>query len=149
MEGTSGLTSGRFAGYRLRYGNLQIRADGKCQTRFEGTITEFFLKDDTGAVVASGTETSPATINALGQRYGKSYVKAAPFVIDWSTATKVGVGTDYDPEKGTREVPEAAFVQTPTGSITLIASSEEMAGRLRLAMETLRLACDTTQGLGF
>jgi hypothetical protein len=149
MEGTSGLTSGRFKGYQLRYGNLQVRADSMCQTRFEGTITEFFLKDDSGNVIASGKDTSPATIDALGQQYGKSYVKAAPFVIDWSTVTNVGVATDYDPERGTRNVPEGVFAKSPTASVTLITPSDEIAGRLRLAMETLRLACDPAQGLGF
>lgn len=149
MAGDRVLISGRFADYKLRYGNLQVSSDERCTTRFDGTITEFFFKDDTGTVVASGPNTSAATINALGHQYGKSYVKAAPFVIDWSTVTKVGVGKDYDPQKGTREVPEAAFAQSPTTSITLIAPSEEIAGRLRLAMETLRLACDSTQSLGF
>jgi hypothetical protein len=149
MEGQRSLTSGRFAPYKLRYGDLRISWDGKCRTRFDGSITEFFLKDDAGTVVASGTGISAAAIDALGQRYGRDWVKAAPFVIDWSTVTKVGVGTDYDPEKGTREVPETAFARSPTQSIILISSSDEIAGRLRLAMETLRLACDTTQELGF
>ena len=149
MEGTWSLNSGRFNPYKLRYGDLRISSDGQCRTRFEGTITEFFLKDNTNTVVASGNGTSAAAIDALGQRYGKDYVKAAPFVIDWSTVTKVGVATDYDPEKGRREVPEAAFARSPTQSITLISSSEEIGGRLRLAMETLRLVCDSTKSLGF
>jgi hypothetical protein len=149
MEGRRSLTSGRFDASRLRYGDLRISSDGKCRTRFEGTVTEFFLKDDKNAVVASGAGLSAPAMEALAQRYGMDYVKAAPYVIDWSTVTKVGVATDYDPEKGRREVPEAAFARSPAQSITLISSSEEIAGRLRLAMETLREACDTTQELGF
>jgi len=149
MEGQRSLTSGRFAGYKLRYGDLQIRSDGPCRTRFEGSITEFFMKDDAGTVVASGTGTSATAIDALGQRYKRDWVKAAPYVIDWSTVTKVGVATDYDPEKGTQDVPEAVSARSPTQSITLISSSDEIAGRLRLAMETLRTACDPAQGLGF
>lgn len=148
MEGDHGMTSGRFASFKLRYGDLRISSDDKCKTRFDGTITTFFYKDGM-TTVASGTETTAAAIDALGRQYGKSWVKAAPYIIDWSTVTKVGVPTDYDPDKGTREVPEAAFAKSPTQSITLISASEEIAGRLRLAMETLRLACDSTQELGF
>ena len=149
MEGDSGMTSGRFAGYKLRYGNLRISSDDKCRTRFEGRVTEFFFKDDAGVLVASGTAVTPDAINAVGQKYGKSWVKAAPFVIDWSTVTNVGVATDYDPQKGTRDVPEATFAKSPTQSITLISASEEIASRVRLAMDTLRMACDSTQELGF
>lgn len=149
MEPTFGMSSGRFAVFKLRYGNLQVGSDEKCKTRFNGTITEFFFKDDAGTLVASGSNTSAAAIDALAQQYVKSHRRPAPFVIDWSTVSQVGVGTDYDPEKGTREVPEAAFAKSATQSITLIAPSADVAGRVRLAMETLRLACDPTQALGF
>lgn len=149
MEGHRSLTSGRFAPYKLRYGDLRISSDGQCRTRFEGTISEFFLKDHAGTVVATGNGTSASAIDDLGRRNGLEELKAAPFVIDWSTVTTVSVTTDYDPEKGRREVPEAVSARSPTQSITLISSSEEIAGRLRLAMETLRLACDSTKNLGF
>lgn len=149
MEGDSGMVSGRFVQNKLRYGNLQVSSDDKCKTRFDGTINEFWFKDDAYSMVASGPNTTSATINALAQQHGRSHVKAAPYVIDWSTVSEVGVATDYDPEKGTRNVPQGAFARSKTQSITLIAPSEDVAGRVRLAMETLRLACDPTQALGF
>ena len=149
MEGTEGLTSGRFDPAQLRYGNVQISSEGKCRTRFDGTVTEFFIKDSTQTIIASGAGTSAATIDALGKKYGYSSVRTAPWIIDWSTVTKVGVATDYDPQNGTREVPAGAVATSPSQSITLIGSSEEIGNRLRLAMETLRVACDPAADTGF
>lgn len=148
MEGKGMLTTGQFDVDKLRYGKLEITAASKCQTRFDGTISEFWLKEG-GTVVSSGRETSAAVINGLAKQYGRTWLKTAPYIIDWSTVTKVAVGSNFDPKKGEIEVPETAVVRSPTQSITLISASEEIAGRLRLAMETLRLACDSTKELGF
>lgn len=150
LEPTSGLTSGRFKGDKLRYGNLRITADGPCRTRFEGTISEFWVKDDSlNSFIANGANTDAATINQLGESLKRSWLKAAPYVIDWSTVTKVGVATIYDPEKGTHDVPEGAYARSPAQSITLVSASDEIGPRLVLAMDTLRQACDSTKELGF
>ena len=129
---------------------------GPCSSRVEGVANQFSAKDSSGNSVAAyasqpgyAGQGDPVALLASRSDIVEQYKLALPpYDIDWARVTSLGNPTLSNGQSN--YVPKS-YVQVlhANGAVTFMAPSEEMAGRMLLAMETLKRACDKTEGLGF
>lgn len=140
----------------LNFRTTSIASTGVCSSRVDGTANQFSAKDKAGNTVQAyaaqpgyaGTGDPVALLASRTDIVEQYKLPVPPYDIDWSRVTSLGNPTLWN--GSTNHVPKSYVQVIQNGlAITFMAPSEEMAGRMLLAMETLKKACDKTEGLGF
>lgn len=138
----------------LSYKPLTIKPAGRCMSILDGQVERFFISNSTGFVYGGVQELDPAK-NAEFLRAKPEYATANKFVllpqtIDWSKVTSIAeeqrfvqATNAWEPVKGTVQIAFEGKV------VTIYPSTADAGPRMLLAMETLKKACDKTEGLGF
>ena len=138
----------------LQYSPARMVAADRCVTIFDGEPSRFFAKDGNGQYFGGANELDPAK-NAQFVRdrpdlIAKYKIATAPYVVDWSKVTYLGKRKYWDQSRSAM-VDQDGTIQIAAGEVNFVVvpPSLELAARMMLAMETLKKACDKTEGLGF
>ena len=153
------VTQDKFGGYYGALLNFKItgmESTGVCSSRVGGTANQFSAKDSQGNSVSAyasspgyaGQGDPVALLASRADIVEQLKLALPPYDIDWSKVTSLGNPTLWN---GSSNYVVKSYVQVVQNGLplTFMAPSEEMAGRMLLAMETLKKACDKTEGLGF
>ncbi len=138
----------------LTYRIASVTSEDRCASRLEGPVSHFQVNDSSGkSIYPEGNNYSDpakhAELFAARQDLVALHkLKTAPYDIDWSKVTSLGNPALWN---GSASVTYKSGVQITfdQSALTIWTPSEEMGGRLLLAMQTLKQACDKTEGLGF
>jgi len=141
-------------GWYLTYSPTRIVASDRCVTIFDGEVNRFYAKGADGQYTA-GAQNADAAANAQsfrerGDLIAKYKIPTAPYVVDWSKVTYLGKRKYWDTSRNTT-VDQDGTINIVAGDVNFMiyAPSVELTARMTLAMETLKKACDKTEGLGF
>lgn len=143
----------------LSFKPVRITATERCASRVEGEVERFYATDPkTGQQVGGTTDLDPVKNAQWLAQYGDIVThykkKISPFDVDWSKVTYLektpNVTTTYNQTTKSWEKLDTA-ITIVAGDVTLdfYTPSAELANRILLAMDTLKKACDKTEGLGF
>jgi len=137
--------------YRARFASSE-----RCNTTLDGAPQEFWVKMSDGSITQAASDAAdrPAAVQALlNQRQDlvtAVKMKTAPYAIDWAKVSSLGYAQYYDSAsssmKAYKNYISLTFEDT---ALVITVPTEELAARMLLAMETLKKACDKTEGLGF
>lgn len=140
----------------LTYKVTSVASDDRCTSRIDGTVQTFQAMDANGnSVFPPGNDYSNpdkhAELFAARQDLVTlRNIRTGPYDIDWSRVSFVGEAQYYNQQKNAYEpVKGTALVAVDKLSIVFMPPNPELAGRLLLALQTLKQACDKTEGLGF
>ena len=137
----------------LSYNPISFKAKGRCASVVDGQVDRFYV-NIAGFSYGGVQELDPAK-NAEFLRarpdLAETYkLVTLPQTIDWSKVTSIGeeqrfvqAKNAYEPAKGTVQV---VF---DGKALNIYPPNLEAGPRMLLAMETLKKACDKTEGLGF
>ena len=149
-----------FASYdwELSYKPIRAASVDRCVTRFEGEVSRFYAKDASGQLVGGHADADPAKnaewFRASPEIVERLKLKTAPYEVDWSKVTHLAPAQNamagYDQvKKAYPEIDGSIAIIAGDTSFALYAPSAELGGRMLLAMQTLKQACDKTAELGF
>lgn len=141
----------------LSYKPIRVTAVDRCITRFDGEVSRFYGKDANGQTVGGNLDIDPAKnaewFRAHPDVVARLKIKTAPYEVDWSKVThlaRVQNGHSYNQaKKAYDELDGTIAIIAGETAFALYPPSVELAGRMLLAMQTLKQACDKTEGLGF
>lgn len=138
----------------LQYSPTRMVSSDRCVTIFDGEVNRFYAKDANGQFFGGANELDPVKNAGFMQQrpdlIAKYKIATAPYVVDWSKVTYLGKRKYWDASRNTM-VDQDGTIQISAGEVNFVVypPSVELAARMTLAMETLKKACDKTEGLGF
>lgn len=133
----------------IDYFPITISSDAECITRISAPVRSLwtnYLPEHRGGDFGNAAE-----IYARHKPEIESHgVRTAPFLIDWGKVTEIGKLSTTNPALNSTIITPRGIIIVENGSrFVLGAPTDEIADRMRRAMETLRDACDKTSGLGY
>jgi hypothetical protein len=141
--------------WNLSYKPVRITSQDRCVTIINGDVYQFFAKDGDGNMVQTG-DLDPARNSQLlasrGDLVTRWKIRTAPYVIDWAKVSYLGkmLTEPYiQATKSWTELDGTIGIVAGETQVGLYPPDKEIAQRLMLAMQTLKAACDKTEGLGF
>lgn len=142
----------------LSYRPTRISATDRCVSRVDGDVERFYATDAANQRIGGWSDADVAKnaqwLAENGEAVARLKIKTAPYEIDWSKVTYLDKTQNYastynQATKSYDKFDSAISLVAGDVSLTFYTPSAELAGRMMLAMETLKKACDKTEGLGF
>lgn len=142
----------------LSYKPARISATDRCTSRIDGEVERFYATDAANQRIGGWSDVDVAKnaqwLAENGEAVARLKIKTVPYEIDWSKVTFLDKTPNYastynQATKSYEKLDGWVSVVAGDVSLTFAMPSVELAGRMMLAMETLKKACDKTEGLGF
>lgn len=139
----------------LNYKPVRISSQDRCVTVIDGDVLQFYAKDGDGNLVQTG-DLDPSSNSQLlasrGDLVTRWKIKTAPYVIDWGKVSYLGKMKTEPYNQATKswaDLDGTIGIVAGETQVGLYLPDKEIGQRLMLAMQTLKAACDKTEGLGF
>jgi hypothetical protein len=144
-SGMSVMESGQLNSFVI-YKVSAFAAQSRCTSKIDATITDYFLKDQSGQMIIYRGGVIPTDMQEKVVARGMA---GMPFQVDWQQVVAItqspwSFGVDSRPLGN-----NVLRLSSKDWNVDLLLPTDELATRTKFAMETLKTACAQTEGLGF